>query len=173
MSSVGALRCRADFCLLLRGEGGVSWSASVSEGSLSPCWDPVSPINSLRNLNLDKNNCQTTYQPAGERKKVTLSYSLEIDSQLSVKLDQESEKKTFISPHLLIAKCQPQHISTKPLHSFLQSYKYQFNLIKFVLIQQQTFKLWTNCTAKASSRWVIMTAQIKNCQEKSNFCGYT
>lgn len=30
---------------------------------MSPCWDPVSPINSLRNLNLDKNNCQTTYQP--------------------------------------------------------------------------------------------------------------
>lgn len=63
MSSVGALRCRADFCLPLWGEGGVSCSASVSEGSLSPCWDPVSPINSLRNLNLDKNNCQTTYHP--------------------------------------------------------------------------------------------------------------
>lgn len=133
MSSVGALRCRADFCLPLWGEGGVSCSVSVSEGSLSPCWDPVSPINSLRNLNLDRNNCQTTYHPAGERKEILLSYFIQIESQLAGKVHDKSEKN-LISSHPLFAnpKSPPQHI-----HSFLQSCKNQFNFVKFILIQKQ------------------------------------
>lgn len=114
MSSVGALRCRADFCLPLWGEGGVSCSASVSEGSLSPCWDPVSPINSLRNLNLDKNNCQTTYHPAGERKEVLLSYFIEIDSQLSGKVHHKRENS---APILYLPTPTALHNTSTPFYS--------------------------------------------------------
>lgn len=47
-----------------RGVGGELSSLSDSDGSVSVCGEPVSPTSSLRNLNLDKKSCHTTYQPA-------------------------------------------------------------------------------------------------------------
>lgn len=73
---MGARRCRADFCLLLWGVSVTSCSASGSASSLSPCWDPVSPISSRKNLNLDKKRCQTTYQPADRKRKSDFEYKL-------------------------------------------------------------------------------------------------
>jgi len=80
-------------CLSVVRVGGVSCSASVSEVSLSPCWEPVSPINSLRNLNLDRNNCQTTYQPAGNKERRYRLVTSYPSSQLSGRVYQENKKE--------------------------------------------------------------------------------
>lgn len=39
------------------------------EDSPSHRWDPLSPTSSLRNLNLERKSCQTTYQPNNMKRK--------------------------------------------------------------------------------------------------------
>lgn len=47
----------------------LAWSWTLGSGGCAAAWGaPASPTSSRRNLNLDRNSCQTTYQPGGGKK---------------------------------------------------------------------------------------------------------